>query len=220
MPVCRSTFPRPTPVPAANLTAPDNMEIDPDEFDGSIYRVLFSVVVPRPIAWISTRSPDGVDNLAPYSSFNAISTRPPTVMYASGMRDGGYKDTARNVLDTGEFVVNLVTEATGEKMDATSAELPPDESEFEFAGVERAESVVVDAPRVADVDVSMECTLYETVDIGDHIVIFGEIERFHVDDRLFTDGKVDATKVDTVGRLGGPYYTDISRSDLERQYRE
>ncbi|MEF8789125.1 MAG: flavin reductase family protein [Haloarculaceae archaeon] len=195
---------------------------DPAEQDlGWTYRTLTSIVVPRPIGWVSTTGADGVDNLAPYSFFNVATTDPPTVLFAPGRRsyaEDGRTDTARNVRDTGEFVVNLVTPGFAEAMNETSATLAPGESEFDHAGLERAESTVVTPPRVAGVAAAMECELREVQRIGAHELVLGEVVRFHLDDRLLTDDdRVDVTEVDAVGRLASSWYDRTERRfEMER----
>jgi flavin reductase (DIM6/NTAB) family NADH-FMN oxidoreductase RutF len=181
-------------------------------------RIVKSIVNPRPIAWISTAGEDGTDNLAPFSAYDYVSSAPPVVMFSSSKRGERWKDTAENALATGEFAVNVATERVAERMDRTSEPLPPGESEFDFAGVERAACEVISAPRVADAAATMECRLHDTVEVYDRLVVLGEAVYFHVDDELLTDGRIDARKVDTVGRPGGPYYTDADRIDLERSH--
>lgn len=122
------------------------MELDPATFEGSLYRTLTGTVVPRPIGWISTTGPDGSDNLAPYSFFNVVSVDPPIVMFAPGPRPDGPTDTAANVEDSGEFVLNVVTKDFAEAMNETSTTLPRGESEFDHAGLGRARSTGVDPP--------------------------------------------------------------------------
>jgi flavin reductase (DIM6/NTAB) family NADH-FMN oxidoreductase RutF len=203
------------------------MEIDPDEVT-SLYRTLAGAVVPRPIAWVSTTSPDtveqsstsnrtqsdeGVDNLAPYSFFNVVAIDPPVVMFApSDDPDSpeGLKDTPRNVRATEEFVVNVVTEPVAEAMNATSATLPAGESEFDHAELTRADSRAVAPPRVAESPVAFECSLYEMLDVGDSSMVLGEVESVHLDDAVTTDGKLDVTKLDAVGRLSGSLYATIT----------
>jgi len=197
-------------------------EFDPAEQDTAwTYRTLTSVVIPRPIGWISTTSAEGVDNLAPYSFFNVATTDPPTVLFAPGRRSysqDGRTDTARNARETEEFVVNLVTDEFAAAMNETSARLDPAESEFDHAGLERAPSTVVTPPRVAGVACAMECELDEIHRVGRHELVLGEVVRFHLADRLLTDeGRVDVTEVDAVGRLASSWYdwTD-DRFEMER----
>jgi len=195
---------------------------DPDERDrGWTYRTLTSIVVPRPIGWISTTSTEGVDNLAPYSFFNVATTDPPTVLFSPGRRsyaEDGRTDTARNARATGEFVVNLVTGAFAEAMNESSATLDPGESEFDHAGLERAASTVVSPPRVAGVAAAMECGIREIQRIGAHELVLGEVVRFHLADRLLTDDdRVDVTEVDAVGRLASSWYDwTEDRFEMER----
>lgn len=182
-------------------------------------RIIKSAVTPRPIAWISTTSKDGTDNLAPYSSYNYVSSAEPVVLFNSpNSGHGGLKDTAQNALDTGEFAVNVVTEPHLERMDHTSKSVPSGESEFDAVGIERAPCRHIDPPRVADAAITMECTLYDSVEIHDRLMVLGEVEYFHVDDGVMTDGKVDMWKLPTVGRLGGPYYTIADPVEFERQF--
>ncbi len=182
------------------------VQIDVDDHPGSLYRVLSSVVVPRPIAWVSTRDPDGVDNLAPYSFFTVASVDPPIVLFAPVDGPDGLKDTPRNVRETGEFVVNLVTDDLVEQMNETSATLPAGESEFDHAGIERADSAVVEPPRVAGADVALECTRHDLVDVGGSTLVLGEVRYVHLTEDVTTDGNVDVSKVDAVGRLAGSQY--------------
>jgi len=182
-------------------------------------RIVKSAVTPRPIAWVSSRGEGGVDNLAPYSSYNYVSSSRPVVTFHSpNEANGGLKDTARNAVEAGEFAVNVVTEPLLEAMDHTSAKLPPEESEFDHAGIERAECVRIDAPRVADAPVTMECTLHDAVEVADRLMVLGEAVHFHVSEAVRTDGEVDMRKLPTVGRLGGPYYTVSEPVEFERQF--
>lgn len=191
------------------------MELEPAAYQDSMHRIITTLVSPRPIGWISTRT-DRRDNLAPYSYFNVVSTSPPVVMFSGSTDDGEPKDAGRMAVETGEFVVNLVTEDLAEQMDATSAPLD-DVSEFDFVGLDRADAEAVDAPRVAEAAACLECTLYDTKEIHDNLVVFGSVEHIYVDERLTTEGVVDMEKVDSVGRLGGPYYTSIEMLDVERR---
>jgi flavin reductase (DIM6/NTAB) family NADH-FMN oxidoreductase RutF len=189
-----------------------------DAEEREIDRIVKSVVNPRPIAWVSTVDEEGRENLAPFSAYNYVSSAPPVVLFSSSQREGRFKDSARNAVETGEFAVNVVTERLAEAMDATSAGLEPGESEFEFAGVESAPCEVIAAPRVADAVATLECRLHDTVEVYGRLVVFGEAVYVHLDDEVTTDGRIDARKVDTVGRLGGPYYTVSEPMEFERQH--
>ena len=183
--------------------------IDPDALDGSLYRTLAGAVIPRPIAWVSSLSPEGVENLAPYSFFNVVSTSPPVVMFAPTDRSDrpeGLSDSARNAHETEEFVINVVTEPLAEAMNETSATLPPEESEFDHASLERAASEAVAPPRVAAAEVAFECELYESIDVGSNTMVLGQVVSVYLDDGVTTDGKLDVEKLDAIGRLSGSYY--------------
>lgn len=195
-------------------------EFDPTADDSDVSdRIMKSAVTPRPIAWVSSLGTNGVANLAPFSSYNYVSSNHPAIIFNTPDEEhGGLKDTVQNAIDTREFAVNVVTEELGEQMDTTSANLEPDESEFEFAGVEQAPCVKIEAPRVANAVVTMECRLYDTLRWFDRVSVVGEVIYFHVDDRAMTDGKIDMETFKTVGRLGGPYYTASDRIELERQF--
>ncbi len=195
------------------------MEIDSANRD--MYREMTTVTVPRPIGWISTVDAEGRDNIAPFSHYNNVcagSPSPPVVMFSSDIHDETPKDTPRNVLETEEFVVNLVTESLVEQMDTTSDSIAPEESEFDFAGIEREDSVAVSPPRVAESPVNVECTLYDSMRVYNHLVILGDVVHVHIDDALLTDGKVDVHKIDAVGRLGGSRYASVQVHDFERSH--
>mgnify|MGYP006283830671 FL=1 len=187
----------------------------PDAF-GSAYRLLSTAVTPRPIGWISTRNRDGVDNLAPYSFFNVVAIDPPVVMFAP-VGSGELKDTPRNVRETEQFVVNIVTRELVEAMNATSATLLAGDSEFDHVGIERAESVAVDPPRVDVAKIAFECELHEWIEVGGSVLVLGEVVHAHVDESVLTDGQVDIDKLDTVGRLSGSQYASTAeRFSIDR----
>lgn len=192
------------------------MEGAPDAF-GSPYRLLSAAVVPRPIAWVSSRGPRG-ENLAPFSFFNVVAIDPPVVLVAPVGVGDDRKDTPENVLATEAFVVNVVTGDLVEAMNETAATLGPDESEFDRAGVTAVDATAVDAPRVEEAHVSLECALYDSMEVGGSTLLFGEVVHAHVDDELLVDGhKLDVTKLDAVGRLAGGYYASTrDRYHLER----
>lgn len=194
------------------------MELDPKTIPyQSMYKIMIGSIVPRPIGWISTRSAAGVFNLAPYSFFNAVCSNPPTVLFCVTSRasDLSVKDTLRNVLDSGEFVVNIVSYPQAAQMNLTSAELPGDRSEFDFAGLTPAPSLTVQAPRVAESLIHYECELDRTVPInadapGGATVVFGRVRHVHIDDSvLIGTDKIDAAKLQPVGRMAGAGYAKI-----------
>ncbi|SEH17217.1 NADH-FMN oxidoreductase RutF, flavin reductase (DIM6/NTAB) family [Natronorubrum sediminis] len=193
------------------------MQIDPRDDTHSMYRTLTGLVVPRPIGWISTRSSAGVDNLAPYSFFNAVSVDPPILMFSPIDRPDGLTDTTLNVRETEEFVVNLVTNEFADAMNQTSAELPSSESEFDDADLEREAAAVVEPPRVAGVAAAFECELHDVLDVGSSSLVLGEVVSVYVRDDVTTNGKVDTSKLDIVGRLSGGSYDRIdNRFEMER----
>lgn len=179
------------------------------------YREVAGAVIPRPIAWTSSISSEGVENLAPFSFFNVATTTPPVLMFSVTKFDdekpGFFKDTQRNIRETEEFVVNIVTRPLLEEMNATSARLPAGESEFDHADIHRGESAIVRPSRVEEADVSFECTLHEVVPIGKSALVLGDIVYAHIDDSVTTEGKLDVRKLDAIGRLSGGYYSTIDQ---------
>jgi flavin reductase (DIM6/NTAB) family NADH-FMN oxidoreductase RutF len=176
------------------------------------YQWMTATILPRPIAWVSTISPDGKTNLAPFSFFQGITANPPTLMFVPvNNRDGAKKDTVRNIEAVPEFVVNLVPRALAAVMNDTAALLPYGESEFSRFGVASAPSLKVRPPRVADSPVAYECVLDRIVLIGEGPlaanVVFGRILAAHIrDDVIGPGGLPDSAKLDLVGRLGGEDY--------------
>jgi flavin reductase (DIM6/NTAB) family NADH-FMN oxidoreductase RutF len=174
------------------------------------YKLLIGSIVPRPIAFVSTISADGIPNLAPFSFFTAISGNPPVVCFAPTHRVPS-KDTLANVRGVGEFVVNIVSEEFAEKMNLCSGEYPAGVSEFEVAGLTPVPSDLVRPPRVLESHVNMECRLLQIVDISSQplggSLIIGEVIRFHVDDAIVEDFRIDPDKLRAIGRMGGTSYT-------------
>ncbi len=188
------------------------MKITPSTFP-NFNRVLTGVVVPRPIAFVSTVSEDGIVNLAPFSFFNAVAYSPPTlVLGISRQADWKEKDTLSNIEATGEFVVNVVSDEIAAAMNATAAEFPADVDEFEISGLTPAPSEAVRAPRVAESPVSMECRLDQVVDIGDpetgNALVIGHIILMHVRDDIISGHRIDHNRLKPVGRLAGNMYCD------------
>jgi len=188
------------------------MLLEPEGLDAmALYRLMISIVVPRPIAWTSTISADGVLNAAPFSYFQALSSKPPVVMISVGQRKGGRaKDTRTNIEATREFVVNLVSETSGVRMVRTSVDYPPEVSEFAEAGLTPVPSSRVKAPRIGESAVSLECKLNRVLDVGKSGVCIGEVVAIHVrDDVLAADGTVDPWKLRPLARLGGASYAPL-----------
>jgi flavin reductase (DIM6/NTAB) family NADH-FMN oxidoreductase RutF len=177
------------------------------------YQLLISCVVPRPIAFVTTLSPSGVVNLAPFSFFNGLGGNPPAIMFSPcNNRLGKRKDTVVNLESLGEFVVNVVPRAIAESMNDASFEYPPDVSELEQCGFTALPSTHVRPPRVAESPVHMECRLIQIVPVGTGPlaanVCIGEVLCFHVAaGYLASDGTVDIEKLDAVGRMGGEFYS-------------
>lgn len=199
-----------------------SMYIKTNEIDfETSYKILIGSVVPRPIAWVSTKSKSGTFNLAPFSFFNAVSSNPPIIVFSAGLKtiktEHGYevgpKDTVRNVKDTGEFVVNIVSRKLAEQMNQTSANYPPEVSEFDAVGLTPAPSHMVSAPRVGESLVSMECKLYQHIEFGKEAgagnLIIGEVLCFHLDDAVYKDGYIDVDVLDPIGRLAGISYCTV-----------
>ncbi len=190
------------------------MQIDPAKLDiTERYKLQIGAIVPRPIAWVSTRSESGVSNLAPFSFFSGIASEPYSLLFCpSNKPDGTEKDTLRNASATGEFVVNIVTEAQAQQMSATAENLPDGESEFDFAGLIEAPSAVVKPPRVAGAPVSFECRTREIVRLAPGMpnggnVVIGEIVQVHVDDAIIDERRrIDPERLAAVGRMAGLTY--------------
>ncbi len=180
------------------------------------YHMLVGLVTPRPIAWVTTVSPAGVVNLAPFSFFNAFGSNPPIVVFSpTNKRDGSKKDTLRNLETLGEFVVNVVTADLAAKANLTSKELPPDESEVVLAELSTLPSVKVKPPRIAESPASLECIVRQIIPCGTGAIaanlVIGEIVMMHVsDDVLGSDGRPDPRKLQTVARLGNEYWCRTS----------
>ncbi len=186
------------------------MIIDPGAVSpGAFYQFMISVVVPRPIAFVSTVNPDGQLNVAPFSYFNAITNQPPLLGISINRRRGAPKDTLRNIEQTGEFVVNTVNESLGPRMVEASGDWPEDVDEFRLTGLTPVPSELVKPPRVGESPVSMECRLHRIVELGATFFVVGEILRAHVKDEILTDGRVDVGKLRPLGRLGGDGYSVV-----------
>jgi flavin reductase (DIM6/NTAB) family NADH-FMN oxidoreductase RutF len=181
------------------------VDFDPRTHPRGLYRLINSVVVPRPIAWVSTRSEAGIDNLAPHSFFTVACADPVIVQFTSI----GRKDSLANATATGEFVVNLAPESLFEAINATATDFPPDSDEFAEVGLRREPGVKVAAPRVAESPVAIECVLEATQDFGTSVVVFGRVVLISIDDRVLVDGHPEIERLRPLARLGRRQWSTI-----------
>ena len=195
------------------------MQIDPSHTSKiDNYKLLTNLIVPRPIAWITSQNQDGIVNLAPFSFFNAVSGTPPYIIFSVGLNEAREpKDTARNIRVSREFVVNLVTEDLFDAMNLSSATFPPDESELEAAKLHTAPSVRIITPRVEEAHVSLECKLFSEQVLGTNTLFIGEVIMFHIDDKLIGP-HMHVENFAPIGRLGSPsvYCRTTDRFDIAR----
>jgi flavin reductase (DIM6/NTAB) family NADH-FMN oxidoreductase RutF len=194
-----------------------------DHAPQDIYKLLVGSIVPRPIAFVSTMDTNGIANLAPFSFFTAASANPPVVCFCPMIRRVGpaKKDTLRNIEETGEFVINIVSEEFGEKMNQCAAEVPPEVNEFEISGLTPLASDLVRPPRVAESHVQMECRLLQLIRVSEKpmggTIVIGEVLRFHVTDGLVEEFRIDPARLRALGRMAGSTYVRTTdRFDMER----
>jgi flavin reductase (DIM6/NTAB) family NADH-FMN oxidoreductase RutF len=203
------------------------MQLDPRTTDPvSVYKLLISSVVPRPIAWVSSVDAQGIRNLAPFSYFMAITDTPPTIAFSCSSREGAkegvgessshgapmFKDTLKNIEATREFVVNIVDDACAEQMNLSSGDYPPDVDEFSVTKLTPLAGAVVRAPRVAEAPINMECRLVQVLPVGKKAnLVIGEIVQWHVRDDVYDPktGRLDMHALKPVGRLCGNLYSHI-----------
>jgi flavin reductase (DIM6/NTAB) family NADH-FMN oxidoreductase RutF len=193
------------------------MEFDPSDHTGrQNYQLLSGMVVPRPIAFVTSLSADGLLNAAPFAYFNAIANNPPLVMFSptyQGAEKPDYsgekvkKDTLRNIEETGEFVINIATEDIAEAINICAGTFGPEINELEKAGLTTLPSRVVKPPRVAESPGALECRLERLVDLGSHNLVIGQVVMFHLRDDLFEDGTVDVERLRPIARLSKNNYT-------------
>lgn len=196
------------------------IQISPDQISQQdCYKLIIGSILPRPIAFVSTVSGAGVLNLAPFSFFNGVCSNPPTLLFSTTRRgsDGEKKDTLLNIEETGEFVVNVVTEAIVEPMNQTSAEYGRDIDEFGQTGLTPVASLIVKPPRVLESPVNMECKLNQIVNIGDGSIgsgsiIIGTIVYFHLRADVYQNGRILTDKLNPVARLAGASYCPVRES--------
>lgn len=192
------------------------MQFDPNEMDQkSIYKILTGTIIPRPIGWISSISEDGILNLAPFSYFNAVGDDPPHIMFSASRANNAIKDTLKNVLETKQFVANMVTENLVEQMNMTAHPIPSHESEFELAGLTPIASSKVKPPRIKESPIAMECELVhhytlEDNKFGGSTIIIGRVVFFHIDEAILLDDfKINLDAYKPVARLAGANYSKL-----------
>lgn len=191
-----------------------------EDHHGMKHNPFKALVAPRPIGWISTRSSDGVFNLAPFSYFNAVTDFPPTVVFGCNgpHPEGNVKDTAANARDTGEFVVNMCTYDLRDQMNISSAHIPRSEDEFKAAGLTAAKCELVNVPRVKESPVNLECRLIQVVQLRSsnpkitNNLVIGEVVGVHIDERIVKDGMIDMIAYRPLARLGYMDYTSVTET--------
>lgn len=202
------------------------MKFDPNELKFSeVHKLMIGSIVPRPIAFVSTVSRTGRNNIAPFSYFNGVCSKPPTIMFAPARRgwDGKEKDTLTNIRDNKEFVINMVSENFAEKMVSCSTDFDSDVDEFQISGLTPQKSEKISTPRLKESKISFECKLNQIVEIGEGdagsgFIVIGTIVLFHIDKSVYKDGHILLDKLETLGRLAGNSYTRLNdRIDIARK---
>ncbi|MFC5451165.1 flavin reductase family protein [Paenibacillus aestuarii] len=190
--------------------------IDPEtQTERENYKLLIGSIIPRPIAFITSLSRNGVLNAAPYSYFNIVTANPPMISVSIQRKNGAYKDTARNIIETGSFVVHISDESYIEAINKTAANLPPEESEVELAKLTLVPSNKINTPGVKEAKIRMECTLEKNIELGGSPeapacdLIIGKIVCFHIAEELIEDGRIDAYQLKPVSRLAGNNYSSL-----------
>jgi flavin reductase (DIM6/NTAB) family NADH-FMN oxidoreductase RutF len=196
-----------------NALGDATVSFNPADYESrQVYKLMTGIIVPRPVALVSTIDSLGVPNLAPFSFFTGVGSNPPTVLFCPVVRARGAtsdirKDTLRNVEETGEFVINAVSDGIAAAANATAAEVPPDVDEFVLSGLTPLTSELVRPSRVAESPAQMECKLLQVIytshEPGGGVVVIGEIVRFHVRADLVDNFRVDPAGLDAVGRMAG-----------------
>lgn len=191
------------------------LSIDPaNNTERENYKFLIGSIIPRPIAFVTTISKDGVLNGAPFSYFNIVSSNPPMISLSIQRTSGKQKDTARNIIESKEFVVHIVDEQNVEKINKTAASLPPDQSEIELANLTPVDSVKISVPGVKEAKIRMECKLEHALELGgldspgcDFII--GKVVQFHIDCDIYENGRINPRGLAAVSRLAGTNYAKI-----------
>ena len=191
------------------------MIIDPNDLPfQEVHKLMIGSIVPRPIALVSTISKDNSFNLAPFSYFNGVCSKPPTIVFCPARRgwDGAEKDTLINIRESEEFVINIVSESFVEKMVACSTDFDPEVDEFEIAGLTKKISNKIKPPRVKEAKISFECTLNQIIEIGEGkagsgFIVIGTIVLFHIEDSVYENGRIKLAELSPLGRLAGNSYS-------------
>ncbi|WP_425464903.1 flavin reductase family protein [Paenibacillus dokdonensis] len=193
--------------------------IDPSrQSERDNYKLLTGSIIPRPVAWVTTLADNGKVNAAPFSYFNIVTADPPMVSVSVQRKQGGPKDTARNAVREGEFVVHIGDGSSIQKLNQTAASLPPDQSEVESAGLTTVSSDVVRVPGIAEAKIRMECVLERSIPLGgteaspSTDLLIGRVVRFHVDDALLDHGRILADVLQPVSRLAGNSYAKLGET--------
>lgn len=199
------------------------LSIDPDSMsERENYKFLIGSIIPRPIAFVTTVSKDGVLNGAPFSYFNIVSSNPPMISLSIQRSAGRKKDTARNIIESKEFVVHIVDEHNVEKINQTAASLPPDQSEVNLANLTPVDSVKISVPGVKEAKIRMECSLEHSLELGGSNTpgcdfIIGKVVQFHIENDIYEKGRIDPKGLAAVSRLAGNYYAKIGEIfEIER----
>jgi flavin reductase (DIM6/NTAB) family NADH-FMN oxidoreductase RutF len=191
------------------------LSIDPvNNTERENYKFLIGSVIPRPIAFVTTQSKDGILNGAPFSYFNIVSSNPPMISLSIQRTSGRQKDTSRNIIEKKEFVVHIVDEQNVEKVNMTAASLPPDQSEIELAQLTPVNSVKVSVPGVKEAKIRMECILEHALELGGQDspgcdFIIGKVVQFHIESDIYENGRIDPRGLAAVSRLAGTNYAKI-----------
>jgi len=186
------------------------------------YKFLIGSIIPRPIAFVTTISNDGILNGAPFSYFNIVTANPPMISLAIQRPEGRQKDTARNIIEVKEFVVHIVDEQNVKKVNKTAAILPPDQSEIELANLTPIESIKISVPGVEEAKIRMECVLEHSVELGGLEspgcdLIIGKVVQFHIDNEIYEKGRISPRGLSAVSRLAGNNYAKIGEIfEIER----
>jgi flavin reductase (DIM6/NTAB) family NADH-FMN oxidoreductase RutF len=199
------------------------LSIDPASLsERDNYKFLIGSIIPRPIAFVTTLSKDGVLNGAPFSYFNIVSSNPPMISLSIQRSSGRQKDTARNIIESKQFVVHIVDEHNVEKINKTAANLPPDQSEIELANLTPVESMKISVPGVKEAKIRMECLVEHSLELGgldtpNCDLIIGKVVQFHIESDIYDNGRIDPRGIAAVSRLAGNNYAKIGEIfEMER----